>query len=105
MRGQNGLVCATDGHCNAENLVDHHESDAGAVILAIAFGIVMIDVLFHDPLAVMVPLVIAIPITVPAVVAITIPRVIPITVAIRPAVVMAVPAQVFSALLPSIVMP
>ena len=87
-----GLVCSTHGHGDSENLVDHHESDAGAIIIVtMTLGIVMIDVLFHDALAVMAPFVIAIPIMVPAVTAITRPMAIPIPVTITLAVLVAVP--------------
>ena len=84
-----GLVCSTHGHGDSENLVDHHESDAGAIIIVtMTLGIVMIDVLFHDALAVMAPFVIAIPIMVTA---ITRPMAIPIPVTIPLAVLVAVP--------------
>ena len=100
-----GLVCSTDGHCDSENLVDYHESEAGAVVIVtVTFGMVVIDVLFHDALAVMTPFVDAVAMIWPPVMAITIPIVIAIPVTVRPVMFVAVAVRIPFALVPSIMM-
>ena len=92
-------------HSKSEKFIDHRDSEIEAiVIVTMTFGIVMVDMLFHDALAVMAPFVIAIPMTVPAVMAIAMPTVILIPVTIPPAMLVAVPVWIPFALLPSVMM-
>jgi hypothetical protein len=107
-----GLVCSAYCHSDSENLIDYRESDVGsAVVITMAFGVMVIDMLFHVAVTlgtmmidvllyysflVMTPLVVTIPVAVPAVMA--------ILVTILPAMLVAVPVWIPFALVPPVMM-
>ncbi len=108
------LVCSTHCHNDSEDLVDYREGDCGLVVGTMTFGVMMVDMLFHDGLTVMTLFVIAIMMAVPVAMAIPVPAVIPVAIAImvipipvtvRPAMVVAVPVWTPLALVPPVMMP
>ena len=57
-------MCSAYCHSDSENLIDYHESDAGTVVVTMTFGVMMVNVLFHDALSVMASFIAAIPVTI-----------------------------------------